>query len=125
MKRDLHSEISRLLSLSALSALRTLSPSLARVSLAVAGQLSTAALTPANLTTLAHFSVSSAISWPNSAGVTASGALAMSANRARISGSARPALIVLLSNATIPAGVSLGAPMPTVSWHYSKAAGGM
>src|SRR5262249_58432857 len=55
------------------------------------------ALTPANLTTLAHFSVSSAISFPNSAGESASAAPPRSASRALILGSARPALISLLS----------------------------
>src|SRR5204862_7219736 len=56
------------------------------------------ALTPANLITLAHFSVSSAMSLPNSAGdpggITV---LPTSAIRAVILGSARPTLISVLS----------------------------
>src|SRR5262249_43381 len=69
-------------------------------------------LMPANFTTLAHFSVSSAISFPKSAGEPTSGVPPKSASRALIVGSARPALISLLSLSTMSAGVFLGAPMP-------------
>src|SRR6266576_604706 len=69
-------------------------------------------LAPENLTTLAHFSVSSAMSFPKSAGESASPMLPRSASRALILGSARPALISLLSLSTISAGVFLGAPTP-------------
>src|SRR5215831_18761224 len=70
------------------------------------------ALMPANFTTLAHFSVSSAISFTKSAGEPTSGVPPKSASRALIVGSARPALISLLSLSTMSAGVFLGAPMP-------------
>src|SRR5262245_17095271 len=60
--------------------------------------------------TLAHFSVSSATSLPTSAGEPASTVAPSSAIRALILGSARPALISLLSLSTISAGVPLGAP---------------
>src|SRR5215470_1804628 len=66
---------------------------------------------PANLTTLPHFSLSSAKSFPNSAGVLTKTLPPKSASRARIFGSARPALISLLSLLTISAGVFLGAPV--------------
>src|SRR5262245_47035878 len=62
--------------------------------------------------TLPHFSVSSAISLPNWAGDPGSGVPPKSANRALILGSARPALISLLSLSMISDGVFLGAPMP-------------
>ena len=62
--------------------------------------------------TLAHFSVSSAMSLPKSAGEPASTVPPRSASRALILGSARAALISLLSLSTISAGVFLGAPMP-------------
>src|SRR5258708_19467229 len=61
------------------------------------------ALAPENLTTLAHFSVSSATSLPKSAGEPASGVPPKSASRALIFGSASPALISLLSLSTISA----------------------
>src|SRR5215813_3018217 len=66
---------------------------------------------PANLTTPPHFSLSSAKSFPNSAGVLTKTLPPKSASRALIFGSARPALISLLSMSTISAGVFLGAPM--------------
>src|SRR5882757_3486130 len=69
-------------------------------------------LMPANLITLAHFSVSSAISLPKSAGEPTIGEAPSSESRASILGSARAALISLLSRSTISAGVFLGAPMP-------------
>src|SRR5262245_43277147 len=62
--------------------------------------------------TLRHFSVSSAISLPKSEGETASTSPPRSARRALILGSARPALISLLSLSMISAGVFLGAPTP-------------
>src|SRR5262249_10330897 len=69
----------------------------------------------AALITLLHFSVSSAISFPNSAGESASTAPPRSARRALILGSARRALISLLSLLMISAGVFLGAPTPPAS----------
>src|SRR5262249_10374179 len=66
------------------------------------------ALMPTDLITLAHFSVSSAMSLPKSAGETTSGVTPKTASRAFILGSARPALISLLSLSTISAGVFLG-----------------
>src|SRR6516162_1055713 len=62
--------------------------------------------------TLAHFSVSSAMSLPKSAGDIGIGTPPRSASRALIVGSARPALIASLSLSTISAGVFLGTPMP-------------
>ena len=62
--------------------------------------------------TLAHFSVSSAMSSPKSAGEPGSAVAPHSASRAFILGSARAALTSVLSFATISAGVFLGAPMP-------------
>ena len=78
----------------------------------LAGFVVQSGLAPVNLTTLPHFSVSSARSLPKSAGESASGALPTSASRALILGSARAALTSVLSFATISAGVFLGAPMP-------------
>src|SRR5262245_6460228 len=62
--------------------------------------------------TLPHFSVSSAMSLAKSAGESTSTSPPRSASRALILGSARPALISLLSLSTISVGVFLGAPMP-------------
>src|SRR5262249_11195244 len=70
------------------------------------------ALMPANLTTLPHFSVSSAMSFPKSAGESATTARPRSESRALILGSARPALISLFSFSTISAGVFFGVPTP-------------
>src|SRR5262249_2710147 len=70
------------------------------------------ALMPTDLITLAHFSVSSAMSLPKSAGETTSGVTPKTASRAFILGSARPALISLLSLSTMSAGVFLGMPTP-------------
>src|SRR5262249_53276058 len=69
-------------------------------------------LIPANFTTLPHFSVSSAIIFPKSAGDTGAGTAPSSLKRAFILGSASPALISLFSLSTISAGVLFGAPMP-------------
>src|SRR6516225_10382796 len=69
-------------------------------------------LAPENLTTFAHFSVSSAINLPNSAGVIGIGSAPRPLIRALSCGSARPALILLLSLSMIAAEVPLGAPMP-------------
>src|SRR6516225_6226069 len=77
-----------------------------------AGLPDQSALMPANFTTLPHFSVSSAMSLPKSAGEPASTVPPRSVSRALSLGSARPALISLLSFATISAGVFLGAPRP-------------
>ena len=73
------------------------------------GQL---ALAPENLTTLAHFSVSLAISLPKSAGEVGNTPPPRSPSRALILESARPALISLFSLSTISAGVFFGATMP-------------
>src|SRR5262245_27450836 len=62
--------------------------------------------------TLAHFSVSSAMSLPRSAGEPTSGVPPKSASLGFILGSARPALISLLSLSMISAGVFLGMPTP-------------
>ena len=70
------------------------------------------ALMPANFTTLAHFSVSSAMNFPKSSGVIGVGTPPRSASRSLIPGSARPVLISLLSLSTISMGVFLGAFMP-------------
>src|SRR5262245_30024388 len=69
-------------------------------------------LMPANFTTFAHFSVSSAISLPKSLGGPGSTVPPRSASLAFILGSPRAALISLLSLSTISAGVAFGAPMP-------------
>src|SRR5215510_4478207 len=66
------------------------------------------ALMPTDLITLAHFSVSSAMNFPNSADVIDIGSTPKPASRAFILGSARPALISLLSFSTISAGVAFG-----------------
>ena len=62
--------------------------------------------------TLPHFSVSSAMSLPKSAGEPGIKVPPRSASRTFSLGSARPALVSLLSLSTIPAGVFCGAPMP-------------
>src|SRR5262245_21642116 len=69
-------------------------------------------LMPANLITLAHFSVSAAMNFPNSGGVIGIGTPPRSAIRALSFGSVRMALISLLSFSTISAGVSFGTPTP-------------
>src|SRR5439155_3440401 len=63
------------------------------------------ALMPANFTTLAHFSVSSAISLPKSAGEPGSTVAPRSARRALILEWAKATLISLLSLSTIWTGV--------------------
>src|SRR5262249_42019210 len=70
------------------------------------------ALMPVNLTTLPHFSVSSAISLLKSAREPSSTVPPRSASRAFMLGSARAALISLFSFSTISAGVAFGAPTP-------------
>src|SRR5262245_21216347 len=70
------------------------------------------ALMPTNLTTLPHLSVSSTMSLPKSAGESASTSPPRSTMRAFIRGSARAALISLLSLSITSTGVFLGAPMP-------------
>src|SRR5215831_9662354 len=62
--------------------------------------------------TLPHFSVSSAMSLPKSTGEPGSAVAPHSASRAFILGSARAALISVLSLSTISAGVFFGAPTP-------------
>src|SRR6516162_244230 len=62
--------------------------------------------------TLPHFSVSSAMSLPKSAGEPGSTVPPRSASRALILGSSRAALTSLLSLSTILAGVFLGTPTP-------------
>jgi hypothetical protein len=66
----------------------------------------------ANFTTLAHFSVSSANSLPNSAGDMGIGVAPSSVMRAFIFGSASAAPTALLRVSTISGGVPLGAEMP-------------
>jgi len=61
---------------------------------------------------LAHFSVSSAMNFPKSAGEPGSTMPPISASRAFILGSASEALISRLSVAAISTGVFLGVPMP-------------
>src|SRR5262249_17597236 len=68
------------------------------------------AFTPENLTTLAHFAVSSTMSLAKSAGEPASVMPPRSASRAFKLGSARQASISVLSLLTISVGVFLGAP---------------
>src|SRR5262249_19301639 len=77
-----------------------------------AGLLDCSGLMPAKLMTLPPFSISLAMSLPKSAGEPASTVPPRSASRALVFGSARPALISLLSLSTISAGVLLGAPTP-------------
>ena len=67
------------------------------------------AFAPENFTTFAHFSVSSAMSLPNSAGEPGSTVPPRSASRAFILVSARAALISLLSLSTTSAGAFLDA----------------
>src|ERR1700722_9727090 len=62
--------------------------------------------------TLAHLSVSLAMSLPNSPGFIDNGMPPRSAIRAFILGSSRAALVSLLSRSMISAGVSLGATIP-------------
>jgi hypothetical protein len=69
-------------------------------------------LAPEALTTLPHFSVSSAMSLPKSAGEPAKTVPPRSVSRALILGSKRAALISLFSLSMIAAGVALGAPNP-------------
>src|SRR5262249_8794010 len=70
------------------------------------------ALMLADLITLPHFSVSSAMCLPKSAGEPRRTVPARSARRAFILGSSRAALISLLSLSMISDGVFLGTPMP-------------
>src|SRR5262245_20393281 len=67
---------------------------------------------PAALRTLPHFSVSSAMNFPKPAGESAHIVAPNSAYRALILGSARPALISLLSLSMMSAGVFLGTAIP-------------
>src|SRR5713226_10467993 len=69
-------------------------------------------LTPENSTTLPHFSTSSAMNLPKSAGEPGSGVPPSSVIRAFVLGSAKAALSSLLSRSTISPGVPLGAPRP-------------
>src|SRR5215469_1597899 len=62
--------------------------------------------------TLPHFSVSSAMNFPNAAGVIDIGSTPKLASRALMRGSATTALISLLSLSITSAGVSFGAPTP-------------
>src|SRR6516164_861051 len=66
----------------------------------------------AALITLAHFSVSSAMSSPTSTGVLDTGVQASSAKRVFNDALARAALISLFSFSTISVGMFFGAPMP-------------
>src|SRR4029077_16987797 len=69
-------------------------------------------LMPANLITFAHFSVSAAISLPNSDGPITIGSAPKAASRASRAGSAKAALVSLLSLSTIAGGVIFGAQSP-------------
>src|SRR5262249_8504635 len=71
-------------------------------------------LTPADLTTFAHFSVSSSMSLPKSAGELASAVAPKSESFVLILGSTSAALISLLSLSMISTGVFLGAPTPRI-----------
>ena len=70
------------------------------------------AFAPENLTTLPHFSVSSASSLAKSAGEPGSTVALRSVNRAFRLGSASPALTARLSMVMIPAEVPFGTPRP-------------
>src|SRR5262249_39795898 len=70
------------------------------------------ALMPADLITLAHFSVSSVMCLPKSVGEPPKGVAPRSASRACILGSDRAALIALLRVSITSAGVLLGAQKP-------------
>ena len=74
-----------------------------RVSLG--GRNDQSALTPANLTTLPHLSVSSAMNFPNSRAEVGNAVLPRSAKRACITGLASATLISLLSLLMMSAGV--------------------
>src|SRR5262245_8553944 len=76
------------------------------------GRADHSALMLAARITLPHFSVSSAMSLPKSAGEPTSAVLPKSASRALIVELARPALISVFNVATISEGVCLGAPRP-------------
>src|SRR5262249_57817411 len=76
------------------------------------GRAGHSGLMRADLITLPHFSVSSAMNLPKSAGEPGSTVLPTSASRALILASSRPALISLFSLLTISAEVFLGAPTP-------------
>src|SRR6516165_10592975 len=69
-------------------------------------------LAPENLTTLAHFSVSSTTNFANSGGAIDIGSAPRPASRAFNLGSARATLISLLSFSTISVGVFFGTPTP-------------
>src|SRR5262249_49020798 len=76
------------------------------------GSLDHSALMPADLITLAHFSVSAAMCLPKSVGEPPNGVAPRSASRACILGSDRAALIALLRVSITSAGVLLGAQKP-------------
>src|SRR5215472_3428163 len=65
-----------------------------------------------NFATFAHFSISSAMNFPNWAGVIGIGSPPSSASRALSFGSASTAFTAVLSVSTISGGVPLGATMP-------------
>jgi len=69
-------------------------------------------LMPANLITLAHFSTSAAMNFPNSAGVIGIDSRPKSSRRAFTLGSEVSATISVLSLSIISVDVPLGAPMP-------------
>src|SRR5262249_51457722 len=76
------------------------------------GRAAHSGLMPANFTTLPHFSVSSAMNLPKSAGEPGDSASPTSESRPFLLASVRPALISLLSLPMIPAGVAVGTPIP-------------
>src|SRR6516225_8524920 len=76
------------------------------------GRADHSALMPANLTTLAHFSVSAAMNFPSSSGAIGISTTPTSASRDFAFASASTALISLLSLSMISTGVFFGAPTP-------------
>ena len=78
-------------------------------------------LIPANLTTLAHFSVSAAMNFPSSSGAIGISTTPTSASRDFAFASASTALISLLSLSMISTGVFFGAPTPNTRLPHSPA----
>jgi hypothetical protein len=68
---------------------------------------------PANLMTLAHFSIAPVISCPNCSGVSGAGSMPRSTSCFLICGSDVTALISRLSRSTMSRGVSFGAQIPS------------
>src|SRR5262249_2087968 len=79
------------------------------------GRIDHSGLMPANLITLPHFSISSAMSFAKSAGDPPRAVPPRSVSRALFLGSLRAALISLLSLSIISTGVRLGTPTPSAT----------